>query len=141
MSITPPQNFKKIGGDLDHPQRPPIFKGPHQRELHGKWDIGYISARRPSTFKVWEIKVSFLFCFLAQEPRYLQFLPLMIGRTLHLTFRRRYYHIFAPRPHIEKVGHFAFSNFKSWRRECVLGFFIKGLWAKIWPFLLLKPFV
>ena len=58
MSITSPKNFKKIGGDLDHPQWSPIFKGSHQREIHGKWDSGYISALRPSIKKL--MTLSFL---------------------------------------------------------------------------------
>ena len=35
------------------------------------------------TLKVEEFKVSLFFLFLAQEPRYWQFLPLTIARTLH----------------------------------------------------------
>ena len=33
----------------------------------------------------------------------------------------------------EKLGHFILSNFKSWRKESVLSFFIEGPGAEIWP--------
>ena len=42
-----------------------------------------------STFKVWESKVSLLFLFVAQEPRYWQFLPLTIARTLHQDLQKK----------------------------------------------------
>ena len=35
------------------------------------------------TFKIEENKVALFFSFLAQDPRYWQFLPLTIARTLH----------------------------------------------------------
>ena len=42
-----------------------------------------------STFKVWESKVSLLFWFLAQVPRYWQFLPLTIAWTLQPKYKKK----------------------------------------------------
>ena len=47
------------------------------------------------TLKVEEKKVSLVFLFVVQEPRYWPFLPLTIAQTLHPGFKRRNVHISA----------------------------------------------
>ena len=61
-----------------------------------------------STFEVGESKVSLLFLFVAQKPRYGQFLPLTIDQTLRPSFKRRNGHISAPGPQIEKLRTLSF---------------------------------
>ena len=69
-------------------------------------------------------KVSLIFLFLAHEPRYWPFLPLMIAQTLHLSFKIRNVHISAPGPQNRKVRLLCFL--KTWRKESVLSFLLKA---------------
>ena len=71
-----------------------------------------------STFKVWESKVSLVFRFMAQGPRYWPFFPWRWDKRLLLRFKRSNCHISAPGPQIKKTKDtFFYSIFNVWESE------------------------
>ena len=89
-----------------------------------------------STFKVWESKVSLVFQFMAQGPRYLPFFPWRWHVLLLLRFKRRNPHISAPGPQIKKLRTLSFLQFLKFEKARYPFFLIYGPGAKILAFVL-----
>ena len=81
-----------------------------------------------STFKDWESKVSLVFQFMAQGPRYLPFFPWRWHVLLLLRFKRNNAHISAPGPQIKKLRTLSFLQLLKFEKAKFPYFF--NLWPR-----------